>query len=252
MFVTRQNLIRTTAAFLGLAALGAAFGLGTVVAQQPMPPTKVSQLMKQTLADVPGREVMMITLDIPPGGGSPAHRHPGAHNFGYVLEGAYKYKLDNGPETVVTKGQTFYEFAWPTPRGVAQCERHRACQGAGRGGQRGRQAAHGAGKIIRRRRPHDLFSDFDHSRPGVAASARSRGNGGDTSTVPIQVFARRSSRPATNSSSKSVGVSDAKVWSTIDCTLTTARRRSSISQSTAVSTPHLEQMTHCAVPWPNL
>jgi quercetin dioxygenase-like cupin family protein len=26
-----------------------------------------------------------------------------------VLEGAYKYKLDNGPETVVTKGQTFYE-----------------------------------------------------------------------------------------------------------------------------------------------
>ena len=65
--------------------------------------------MKQTLADVPGREVIMITLDIPPGGGSPPHRHPGAYNFGYVLEGAYKYKLDNGPETVVTKGQTFYE-----------------------------------------------------------------------------------------------------------------------------------------------
>jgi quercetin dioxygenase-like cupin family protein len=109
MYLTRQNLIRTTTALLGLAALGAAFGLGTVVAQQPMPPTKVTQLMKQTLADVPGREVIMITLDIPPGGGSPAHRHPGAYNFGYVLEGAYKYKLDNGAETVATKGQTFYE-----------------------------------------------------------------------------------------------------------------------------------------------
>jgi quercetin dioxygenase-like cupin family protein len=109
MYPTRQHLIRGGAAFLGLAALGAAFELGTVVAQQPMPPTKVTQLMKQTLADVPGREVIMITLDIPPGGGSPAHRHPGAYNFGYVLEGAYKYKLDNGPETVVTKGQTFYE-----------------------------------------------------------------------------------------------------------------------------------------------
>ena len=109
MYLTRQNLIRTAAVLLGLAALGAAFGLGTVVAQQPMPPTKVTQLMKQTLADVPGREVIMITLDIPPGGGSPAHRHPGAHNFGYVLEGTYKYKLDNGPETVATKGQTFYE-----------------------------------------------------------------------------------------------------------------------------------------------
>jgi quercetin dioxygenase-like cupin family protein len=109
MYATKHHLTRSAFAPLGLAALGGAFSLGTVVAQQPMPPTKVSQLMKQTLADVPGREVMMIILDLPPGGGSPAHRHPGAHNFGYVLEGAYKIKLDNGPETVVTKGQTFYE-----------------------------------------------------------------------------------------------------------------------------------------------
>jgi len=65
--------------------------------------------MKQRLDDVPGREVMMITLDIPAGGGSPPHRHPGAYNFGYVLEGAYKIKLDSGPETILTKGQTFYE-----------------------------------------------------------------------------------------------------------------------------------------------
>lgn len=94
---------------LGLAALAGMFGLGTVVAQQQMPATKVTALMKQTLADVAGREVMMIALEIPPGGGSPAHRHPGAHNFGYVLEGAYKIKIDDGPETVLTKGQTFYE-----------------------------------------------------------------------------------------------------------------------------------------------
>ena len=107
MFITRQTLARS--AFIALASLAGAFGLGTVVAQQPLPPTKVSQLMKQTLADVAGREVMMITLDIPPGGGSAPHRHPGAHNFGYVLEGAYKIKIDSGPETVLTKGQIFYE-----------------------------------------------------------------------------------------------------------------------------------------------
>jgi quercetin dioxygenase-like cupin family protein len=51
----------------------------------------------------------MITLDIPLGGGSAPHRHPGHHTFGYVLEGAYKVKLDNGPEKTLTKGQTFYE-----------------------------------------------------------------------------------------------------------------------------------------------
>ena len=109
MLMSGHTLIRSGSALLGLAALAAAFGLGTVVAQQQAPATKVTQLMKQTLADVSGREVMMLTLDIPPGGGSPPHRHPGAHNFGYVLEGAYKIKLDNGPETVLTKGQTFYE-----------------------------------------------------------------------------------------------------------------------------------------------
>lgn len=104
-----RHLARTAFALLGVAALAGAFTLGTVVAQQPMPPTKVGQLMKQTLGDIAGREVMMITLDISPGGGSPPHRHPTAHNFGYVLEGAYKIKVDDGPEKVLTKGQVFYE-----------------------------------------------------------------------------------------------------------------------------------------------
>ena len=80
-----------------------------VMAQQAPPATKVTPQLKQVLADVPGREVMMITLDIPPGGGSAPHRHPGHHVFGYVLEGSYKLKLDQGEEKILTKGQTFYE-----------------------------------------------------------------------------------------------------------------------------------------------
>src|SRR6478672_3700537 len=78
-------------------------------AQQAAPATTVTPLLKQLLADVPGREVMMIMLDIPPGGGSAPHRHPGHHVFGYVLEGSYKIKLDQGEERILTKGQTFYE-----------------------------------------------------------------------------------------------------------------------------------------------
>jgi len=76
---------------------------------QQQPATKVTSLMSKVIAEFPGREIVVITLDIPPGGGSPPHRHPGNHNFGYVLEGAYRIKLDDGPETVLTKGQTFYE-----------------------------------------------------------------------------------------------------------------------------------------------
>ncbi len=80
-----------------------------VMAQQAAPATTVTSLLKQVLADVPGREVMVITLDIPPGGGSAPHRHPGHHVFGYVLEGSYKLKLDQGDEKILAKGQTFYE-----------------------------------------------------------------------------------------------------------------------------------------------
>ena len=79
------------------------------MAQQPAPATTVTALMKQALGDVPGREVVVITLDIPPGGGSAPHRHPGHHVFGYVLEGSYKIKVDQGPETVLTKGEIFHE-----------------------------------------------------------------------------------------------------------------------------------------------
>jgi quercetin dioxygenase-like cupin family protein len=78
-------------------------------AQQPAPATKVTTLLKQALADYPGHEVIMLTLDIPPGGGSAPHRHPGHHVFGYVLEGSYKIKVGEGAETVLSKGQTFYE-----------------------------------------------------------------------------------------------------------------------------------------------
>ena len=98
----------TTVASL-LVVLTGATAVTPAWSQQPAPATKVSQVLKQALADFPGREVIMVTLDIPPGGGSAPHRHPGHHIFGYVLEGTYKIKLDQGAETILTKGQTFYE-----------------------------------------------------------------------------------------------------------------------------------------------
>jgi quercetin dioxygenase-like cupin family protein len=122
MCVSRRPLTRV----LSLVALASAFGIGATLAQQPagqmppghmpgqmppgqIPPSKVTALMKQAIAEFPGHEVMMLTLDIPPGGGSPAHRHPGHHAFGYVLEGAYKIKVGDGPEKVLHKGDAFYE-----------------------------------------------------------------------------------------------------------------------------------------------
>jgi quercetin dioxygenase-like cupin family protein len=102
-------LTSSLCAIAGIAALAGAFSLGAVVAQQPLPATKATQMMKQAIAEFPAHEVTITTLDIPPGGGSAPHRHPTTHNFGYVLEGAYRIKLDDGPERVLTKGDIFYE-----------------------------------------------------------------------------------------------------------------------------------------------
>ena len=103
-----RTLHRLVVSALGAAAIVGAFSLGAVLAQQP-PAPKITALMKQVIPEYPGHEVTMLTLDIPAGGGSAAHRHPGHHIFGYVLEGAYKIKLDDGPERTLTKGETFYE-----------------------------------------------------------------------------------------------------------------------------------------------
>lgn len=104
-----RMLTRSFFAVAGVAALAGAFSLGMVLAQQPLPATKATQIMKQAIAEFPGHEVTMTTLDIPPGGGSMPHRHPTTHNFGYVLEGSYRIKLGDGPERVLNKGDTFYE-----------------------------------------------------------------------------------------------------------------------------------------------
>jgi quercetin dioxygenase-like cupin family protein len=108
-----MQIMRRSARTLSYAVSFAVAMIATAIApawsQQPAPATVVSTLLKEAMAEVPGRDVIMITLDIPPGVSSPPHRHPGHHIFGYVLEGTYRMKLDQGPETLLTKGQTFHE-----------------------------------------------------------------------------------------------------------------------------------------------
>ena len=68
----------------------------------------VSPLMLKDLADIPGKEVLMITVEYPPGGTDPVHRHD-AHAFIYVLEGSIVMQVRGGEEVTLTPGQTFYE-----------------------------------------------------------------------------------------------------------------------------------------------
>ena len=77
---------------------------GTLMAQQP----KVTSLMSKDLTEIPGREVLMITVEYAPGGVDPIHRH-NAHAFVYALEGSIVMQVKGGKEVTLTPGQTFYE-----------------------------------------------------------------------------------------------------------------------------------------------
>jgi quercetin dioxygenase-like cupin family protein len=85
---------------------------GTLMAQQPAasqaPQASVTPLTSKDLPEFPGKEVLMITVEYPPGSVDPIHRH-NAHSFIYVLEGSIIMQVKGGKEVTLTPGQTFYE-----------------------------------------------------------------------------------------------------------------------------------------------
>ena len=72
------------------------------------PQASVTSLTSKDLPELPGKEVLMITVDYPPGSVDPIHRH-NAHAFVYVLEGSIIMQVKGGKEVTLTPGQTFYE-----------------------------------------------------------------------------------------------------------------------------------------------
>ena len=73
-------------------------------AQQPT----VAPLLTKELTDIPGKEVLMLTVEFAPGGADPIHRH-NAHGFIFVLEGSVVMQVKGGRPVTLTAGQTFYE-----------------------------------------------------------------------------------------------------------------------------------------------
>src|SRR5262245_13671021 len=77
---------------------------GPAMAQQ----AKVTSLMSKDLPESPGKEVLMIMVEYPPGSSDPIHRHT-AHALVYVLEGSIVMRVKGGKQVTPTPGQTFYE-----------------------------------------------------------------------------------------------------------------------------------------------
>jgi len=75
-------------------------------AEPPQP--VVTPLKLQDLTDLPGREMLMISVVYPPGTVEHIHRHD-AYAFVYVLEGSIIEGVRGGKEVTLKPGQSFYE-----------------------------------------------------------------------------------------------------------------------------------------------
>ena len=69
---------------------------------------KVTSLMSKPSSDNPGKELLMIKVEYPPGSSDPVHRH-NAQALVYVLEGSVVMGVNGEKPVTLTAGQTFYE-----------------------------------------------------------------------------------------------------------------------------------------------
>ena len=94
-------MYRALTSFLLLGALAAAAALAADRAA-------TVPLRTQSLADLPNKEAVMLTVEYAPGQASAPHRH-NAHTFVYVLEGAVMMGVNGKEPMRVAAGETFYE-----------------------------------------------------------------------------------------------------------------------------------------------
>jgi quercetin dioxygenase-like cupin family protein len=93
---------------LGLLTLSTACAPVRPPAAGPATRSSVSTLLTEALPAGVGSEGRLLTVDIPPGGSTPPHRHDGAI-FAYVAAGTVVSALDDGEERRFETGQAWYE-----------------------------------------------------------------------------------------------------------------------------------------------
>lgn len=73
------------------------------------PEEKASPKFMQALPNVPGKTFSTLIVDFAPGSKARAHRHGQAFVYAYVLKGAVRSALDDGPPRVYRTGDDWFE-----------------------------------------------------------------------------------------------------------------------------------------------
>jgi quercetin dioxygenase-like cupin family protein len=109
--VISHTVIGCAGAMAGYLAAMGHVGIAPSLAQAPAAASgqRSTELFNRVMDDVLGRRLTVRLTEREPGNGSAAHRHPGSHTVGYILEGTYEVKIDDGPVRTLKPGEVFYE-----------------------------------------------------------------------------------------------------------------------------------------------
>lgn len=70
----------------------------------------VKVVFERAIPNIEGKRIVSVVVSYPPGASSPAHHHaPSAFIYAYVLSGAIRSQVDNGPAKIYHAGESFYE-----------------------------------------------------------------------------------------------------------------------------------------------
>jgi len=101
--------MQTTIASLKRILVFAFLAASTLTITNPLTAQEtITSIMSHTLAEASESEVLMYTVDFPPGFSSPIHRHDAQVSV-YVLEGNVVMQVKGGKELTLGPGQSFYE-----------------------------------------------------------------------------------------------------------------------------------------------
>jgi quercetin dioxygenase-like cupin family protein len=83
---------------------------GVSLAQDSKPPSKSATAFDNPIPNIPGKKILGILVEYPPGGATPPHHHaPSAFITAYVISGAVRSQVDDGPARVYHAGEYFTE-----------------------------------------------------------------------------------------------------------------------------------------------
>ena len=103
-----QTLVRRSVLCAASLLLPALFQSGLACAQTR---ETVTPQFNHALPNAPGKSLIAVTVDYPPGAKSAPHTHAkSAFIYGYVVSGAIRSQVDDQPAKVYRAGEAFYEM----------------------------------------------------------------------------------------------------------------------------------------------